>query len=122
MTSPVWPAAVNYAPLIDSWQVGQKSAPWLESQMNSGTDRRRAKYTLPIAMVGFALRLSDAEVAAFDSFYRADLVFGAAKFSMPIWVGSAFATRVCAFASPPQYAWAGRGFQRVTLSLKVENL
>lgn len=122
MSRPVWPVAVNHAPVQGSWKIAQKSAPPLESDMNSGATRRRNKYTMRIALVSFVLVMDAAEIVAFDAFYRDALGNGAARFDMPVWSGAGFVTRACAFHSVPAYEQHGAFRQRVTIALKVENL
>ncbi|WP_146090282.1 hypothetical protein, partial [Rhodoblastus acidophilus] len=108
MAIPSWPA-INYAIQQGSWQCPELSLAPLTSDMNAGTTRRRNKYTLRISKMQFVVSMTSAQLEVFKSFYFSTLSNGAARFTMPIWNGSAYVTRACAFQKDKVPAVQNRG-------------
>lgn len=123
MTIPAWPS-INYKALSGTWQLtGDAIAP-LASEMNSGTTRRRNKYTLRVSEMTFKLVMTAAEVATFRTFVTTTLGNGAARFTMPVWDGTAYVNRTVSFAkgSMPTYDTFSYQMSGVGLKLEVESL
>ena len=119
---PTWPSSVPLLPLRDSVNVVQTAEPPLVSEMNSGTTRRRRKFTIHIAKMQFTLVLTAVQAQYLQSFYEATLGDGAARFSIPlIWRGQNI-TRNCVFAQPIGFSEMTPNQQRVSVSLLIENL
>lgn len=108
--------------MLGSVQVPQTADAPVRSEMNSGTTRARRKYSLRIAHMSFALRMSNAQVATFKAFHETTLGDGAARFTMPVLFAGASVTRTVQFTDPPSYEVLGGGLNKVGVSLLVEAL
>lgn len=121
MTLAAWPS-IEYRPLTGSLKIAKTVEGPISSEMNSGTTRRRRKYSLRVAPVSFVLQLSNAEAAALKTFHEVTLGDGAARFTMPIYFAGAYVTKTCAFADPPSYEHPAFNLVNVSLSLLVESI
>lgn len=117
-----WPGAVGYAAQQGSWRVQQRHVPNIVTQMNSGTTRRRRKYTLRVARIQFDIVMNATELAAFNTFYDSTLGDGAERFTMNVWNGAAYVSRTCCFEAPPQFNEYAHLMVKVSFDLRVESL
>lgn len=122
MTIPAWPVGLPYSPLVGTLQISRTAEAPVSSDMNSGTTRRRRKYSLRIAPMTFQIMLTNSQAATFKTFHETTLGDGAARFTLPIWFAGAFATKTAVFAEPPSYDHIPPDAVKVSLSLLVEAL
>ena len=122
MPLPAWPSECNSWALLGSWQVAQMDNAPLTSDMNAGTTRSRRKYTMRITPMSFTLVFPDSELSAFKTFHAETLSAGSARFTMPVWDGTAYVERTVKFKSPPKMSEFAFGRTLVTIDLLVESL
>jgi len=93
MSLPVWPAAVPFEPLRDTWDVKPFRDP-LETEMEAGNIRTRRRPGDALPLIKWSADLSAAEFAAFQAFVSGSLFNASVRFRMPVSLdGAAFATR-----------------------------
>jgi hypothetical protein len=120
MAIPAWPA-INDTPLVDGFQ----NQPWgpgpIITQMEGGNVRTRRRPGDNISLIKQAVRLSDADLATFKTWFDTTLGGGAARFTMDVWTGIAFENKVCQFdlSSPVQFNYVVDDATDVVMSLRV---
>lgn len=122
MTIPAWPSTVPYNPTWGSYKIERTADEPLVTDMNSGTTRRRRKYSLRIAPVLMTIPMTDAQAVAFRLWHEATLMDGVSRFTMPVYFGGSYVTRTAVLAAPPSYDHVAPNYVNVSLSLLVENL
>jgi hypothetical protein len=115
MTLPAWPS-INSKPLRDSWSMPKPALAPLESDMDGGNTRRRARPGDNVAEIDQTIVLSAADYATYDAFYRATLGNGASRFTMSVWLGTGFATKTVSFIGMPTHAHYGAS---VSIAMKL---
>ncbi len=122
MTIPAWPSDLPYQSQVSDFSDDQLDNPVLSTDMNAGNTRQRRKYTLRISMQKLGIVLTAAQTLEFQAFHQS-IGSGAARFTMPVWNGSAYVTRnvaikdgIVAFS---QFAF---GQNKIVMTLRIENL
>lgn len=121
MAIPSWPAGVPYETTATGYALPQLAGAPLMTEMNAGTVRQRRKYTLPVAEMKLSIRMTAAEFQLFRAFH-ASIGNGAARFTMPVWNGSAYVTRTAQIKDQPDMSTFAFRTREVAMSLRVENL
>lgn len=118
----VWPVDVPHVPLAGSFQGAPYRAPDA-TEFEDGPTRARRPSTLRIATLRFAIRMSNAQFDTFHTWVKDVLVDGTLPFTMPVWRGGGFVTKVCRFARGGPFADdPGQGLRhRVSISIDVED-
>ncbi|MFG1349098.1 hypothetical protein [Xanthobacter autotrophicus] len=87
MSTPEWPSALSFAPLVGDWNVDPYRS-HIETEMEGGNVRiRRRPARLPLVQWGH--ELDPDQFAAFDDFVADTLFDGTARFLMPVTLGGA---------------------------------
>ena len=79
-----WPAGVRYRPLRDPYNVTQRFAPPIATEMEDGPERLRAASTAVWTKLAYQISLPNAEFATLDTFVVVTLVKATARFTMPV--------------------------------------
>ena len=122
MAIPSWPDGLPYASQVGDYAMSQLANPPLRSDMNSGTTRQRRKYTMRIAIQKLGIVMSADETQVFHAFHADTLGDGAARFTMPVWNGSAYVNRTVAIKDGPSETQFAVGQNKIALTLMIENL
>jgi hypothetical protein len=124
MAIPSWPAAVPSKPQSSSWSIDQHARPLLETDMDGGNVRARLQFVDVIGVTPYAILMTVAEYETFKAFMMTDLGHGAAEFTMPVYTGTACATktvRIIGGANAVKMQRVG-GKRLVSFSLDVRDL
>ena len=116
----IWPAAVPSKPNSDSLKGEPFRAP-LATDMEGGNRRRRRQVSKNIARLEMTIEMTDAQFVEFKGWVRDTLVDGTLPFTMPIYTGTAYQDRLCAFVEPYQFGAAGWGRHAVSFQVDVED-
>ena len=121
MTLPSWPIA-TYMPEQDSFQPLQRMLDPLATAMEGGNIRQRPRPGDNVGTVTQTIWMSFAEHDTFAAWVKTTLGNGTARFTMNVWLGTAFVSKVCQFVKPGsglQYAWMSVDKVAVTMTLRV---
>ncbi|MCS0501376.1 hypothetical protein [Ancylobacter mangrovi] len=92
MADPAWPTGLPYECEASAWS-SMPFRPPLVTEMEGGNVRLRARPGDAIEQQGWARRFTPAQFEIWTAFLRDDLAKGTRRFSMPVWLGSAYGTR-----------------------------
>jgi hypothetical protein len=93
MPLPAWPNDVPYLQRRQDWKITQPFIGPIETEMDGGNVRQRSRPGSNVATVEWRRRMTTAQHASFDTFVRATLSNGTARFTMPVWLGSSYVTK-----------------------------
>ncbi len=122
---PHWPADLPAQPLRQGWQLSRTYAPPLKSEMNSGLDRARKRFTVRMGEQRVAFDMTASQCKRLMQFLHDDLNDGASPFVMPVWeFDDLIERRVRMQEAGPSYEQvgflSGEPAYRVTFGLMVE--
>lgn len=119
MPLPVWDTTVP-TNARDGWQMTEMALAPLASEMEGGNKRLRGRPGDNVATVMYPLvPLTDAQMAAFRTFYRTTLSGGVSRFTMALMTDNSVSeTKTVQFDKSPSVTMDG-GFWFVTLPLRV---
>lgn len=117
-----WPA-VPYAPIRDSW----KRAPFLppiRTEMEGGNVRMRRRPGDNVAIISQVVEMTESELSTLDAWVVSDIGSGVGRFTMSVWLGSAFQSKTAQFEAgsgdfPYAVSAVTDGVVRVTMALRV---
>jgi hypothetical protein len=118
MSTPNWPAAINYLAERGSWNK-VPNEPVLRSEFDVGPARARRRFTSQVSRYSLTIQMSEDEYVLFEGFFQDDLRAGAAWFNMPFYMGrGGYEVKPVRFTEPYQVRDAG--FRQVKVSAKLE--
>lgn len=82
---PHWPVDLPAQPLRQGWQLARTYQPPLKSEMNSGLDRQRKRFTVRVGEQRVSFDMTASQCKRLRDFLHDDLNDGAAAFLMPVW-------------------------------------
>lgn len=93
----------------------------VRTDMDSGAARARRRFTAAPDMLKAAWRFTEAQMAAFRTFWEDDIGSGSAWFNLSLRDGrvSGLVTRVCRFNGPFQAQYEGAGMWTVQAEIEV---
>ena len=120
MANPSWPSNVEHRPEPTMWAPPLFTPP-RGTPMEGGNTRRRVKPGDAVAVSKWGQKFTDAQFAAFRSFYRDTLINGSLRFTMPVCLdGVSYENRVVQIVSGTlQTASSGHGLGVVSFDLRV---
>ncbi|MGJ4893782.1 hypothetical protein ACQR2B_06580 [Bradyrhizobium oligotrophicum] len=121
MTLPAWPIA-TYAPQQDSFQPIQRMRDPLATDMEGGNTRQRKRPGDNVGTLTQTVWMTMAEHDTFVDWVKMTLGNGTGRFTMNVWLGSAFVSKTCQFIKPGTqltYAYLTTDVVAVTMSLRV---
>lgn len=120
MALPSWPSNVEHRPDPTMWAPAVFTPP-RATEMEGGNVRLRVKPGDSVAISRWGQKLTDAQFAAFRTFYRGTLMNGAARFTMPVCLdGVSYEDRVVQIVSGTlQIAALEHGWGVVSFDLQV---
>lgn len=121
MAIPDWSTDVPHKPLKDSFKMQPWGAPPIVTEMQGGNVRIRRRPGDNVSLVSQTIRMTDAELTAFKSWFDTTISGGSSRFRLDVWNGTAYANKVCQFnlATPLQYDVQAEGVTDVTMELRV---
>lgn len=103
MTYPTYASTgLPYASMVDSWGQPDLYLDPTETDMEGGNKRLRAKPGNNVQRITFDILFTKAQADTFKTFVRSTLNFGTSRFTMTVWMGSAFVLKTVQFAKKPQ--------------------
>jgi hypothetical protein len=123
MALSTWPD-VPSQPQVDGFQQTPWSAPAIVTEMNGGNSRSRRRPGDNVTALLQRIRMTDSQLATFESWFSETLGGGAGRFTMDVWTGAAYENKVCQFnlSQPVQYAYVADDITDVVMQLKVFNV
>ena len=91
-----------HSPLADSWQCPQMYQDPLQTDMEGGNKRLRARPGDAVARYTFAILFTKAQFTTFKEFVADTLGGGTARFVMSVWDGTDHVLKVVQFAAAPK--------------------
>lgn len=85
MPLPVWPITLPQRPLREGYAVSAPSGHMSETEVEDGPAIRRRKVFSLWRRVQLRYRMTPAQKAAFETFWRQDLNAGVNEFTLPLW-------------------------------------
>lgn len=119
MAIPAWPDGVPYRPDMNSEQPVPRYLDPIKTDMEGGNQRQRARPGDNVGMVSYTVRMTKAQFATFDDWRKNTIGGGSGRFSVPVWMGAAFVTKVCQFSSVPKDKAVGTARVDVAIALRV---
>ncbi|MFC0243678.1 hypothetical protein [Rhodopseudomonas telluris] len=120
MALPTWPAGVSYAPDLNSISDLTLIRPPIKTEMEGGNVRLRSRPGDNVGTMSQTIRLDRAQFAVLRDWIKTTLGNGTARFSMPVWFGDGFETKVCQFSEgAPKYKPVGTRRVDVMMTLRV---
>ena len=119
-----WPETIPDTPLASSVQITPYGVNPIITEMEGGNTRIRRRPGDNVTLLRQTIRMTAAQLAAFNDFYANVTVGGSKRFRANVWSGSTMENRVCLFnlsAGGPQYtAVSGLpDYTDVAMSLRV---
>jgi hypothetical protein len=100
MADPAWPETLPYQPRRGEWSITRPEP--IRSDLEGANVRQRARAgDAGVRIVTQTLRFTLDELDEFEEFVADDLAGGVARFTMSVWLGSAYATKTVQFEKPP---------------------
>ena len=121
MPLPAWPVA-TFRPQWDSLQPLQRMLDPITTDMEGGNTRQRPRPGDNVGTIGQTIEMSYAEHDTLVAWVKGTLGNGTGRFTMDVWLGSAYANKVCQFIKPGtnlRYAYVGPDRVAVSMSLRV---
>jgi hypothetical protein len=121
MALPSWPIA-TYKPDPDSFQPIQRMLDPLETAMEGGNTRQRARPGDNVGTIVQTIWMSFAEHDTFVSWVKTTLGNGTGRFTANVWLGTSYVSKVCQFVKPGtnlKYSWIGPDKVGATMTLRV---
>jgi hypothetical protein len=120
---PAAPSTFPHTPEIDSHSIQWSLTP-VESPMNQGNVRRRARPGDRTASITQVVEMSWAEAQAFKTFWLDTLVLGTSRFTWTVWDGTAYQSgrEVQFVGEPPRIPPRSHNRVRVPMTLRVYDL
>lgn len=115
-----WPTNLNGLPERGSWQY--RPAPDnARTDFDQGPARVRRRFTTTLAELDFAVVMDYLEFEVFKAFVAYTLYSGTAWFSMSVFVGGEYSTRVVRLRDAKNpYESSDDGYSRIKVSMKLE--
>lgn len=102
MTVPAYEdTGLPYSPLVDSWQQPDLYQDPVETEMEGGNVRLRSAPGDDVEHIQFDILYTQAQYTTFKTFVKTTLNNGSSRFTMKVWMGSAFEVRTVQFAKKP---------------------
>lgn len=98
---------------------GSPAQSFIRTEMESGTQRQRSRFTAAPHQLNMSWALTAAEMAIFKSFYDVDIHRGADWFTMNVDVGDGIASHDCRFVAPYDYSRLSGPNWQVTAKVEV---
>ena len=121
MALPAWPIA-NYAPQQDSFQPLQRLLDPISTDMEGGNTRERPRPGDNVGSIKQTIWMTLADHDTFVAWVKTTLNNGTARFTMNVWLGSAFVSKTCQFIKPGSnlsYGYISTDVVAVTMALRV---
>lgn len=118
MPIPSWPA-VPYRPLRNGYSKSPLLAP-IRTEMDGGNVRMRRRPGDNVSIVSQTIWMTNSEFATLESWVSSTLGGGVARFTMSVWLGSAYSSKTCQFEAKGQdfpYSVASVGPDTVAVSM-----
>ncbi|MES2030837.1 MAG: hypothetical protein V4477_16780 [Pseudomonadota bacterium] len=124
MTLPAWPIS-TYAPQQDSFSPIQRALDPISTDMEGGNTRERARPGDNVGSITQTIWMTMAEHDTFVAWVKSTLGNGTGRFTMMVWLGSSFVSKVCQFIKPGSnltYGYITTDVVAVTMTLRVYDI
>ena len=124
MTLPTWPIT-TYAPQQDSFKPLQRMLDPIATDMEGGNTRQRPRPGDNVGTIGQTIWVSLADHDTLVNWIKTTLNNGTARFTMPVWLGSAFVSKTVQFLKPGTgltYGYVSTDIVAVSMTLRVYNV
>ncbi len=121
MALPAWPIA-TYKPQQDSFSPLQRSLDPISTEMEGGNTRERARPGDNVGSITQTIWMPMAEYDTFTAWVKTTLGGGTGRFTMMVWLGSSYVSKVCQFIKPGSNLTSGyvsTDVTAVTMTLRV---
>ena len=119
MAVPTWPAGVRYAPDLSSMSGIKRFRDPIKTDMEGGNTRLRARPGDNVGSMAQTIVMPRADFNTFTEWVKTTLNNGTGRFSVDVWLGNGFETKVCQFDGGPTYQPRGTQRVAVTMNLRV---
>lgn len=121
MTLPTWPISA-YMPVQDGFQPLQRMLDPIATDMEGGNTRERPRPGDNVGTITQTIWMSMADHDTFVGWVKTTLNNGTARFTMNVWLGSSYVSKVCQFIKPGtqlKYGYLSATEVAVTMTLRV---
>lgn len=124
MPLPSWPSDVPYAFQDDGGSPIQRALPPIATEMEGGNQRQRPRPGDDVSTIAQTIVMTNAQFATFTTWWKDTLNLGTARFTAPVWTGTAYVTKTCMFApdGKPEDSFKVNDAVAVSMKLRVSNL
>lgn len=122
MSIPAWPADFPYAPDLNTVQPLTRLLDPIKTEMDGGNIRLRSRPGDNVGQTSYSIPMTNAQIAAFNSWVKTTLNNGTSRFSVPVWADNTFVTKTCQFSAVPKSGRIGGGRVAVSVSLRVYDI
>lgn len=121
MALPAWPIS-TYSPQQDSFQGVQRMLEPISTDMEGGNTRERSRPGDNVGSLTQTIRISMADHDTLVAWIKNTIGNGTGRFTMNVWLGSAFVSKVCQFVkggAGVKYSYVAVSSVDVTMNLRV---
>ena len=119
MPLPAWLPDVPYQQRRGDWRIPHPFIGPIETEMEGGNVRQRSRPGSNVATVEWRRRMTAGQYSSFDTFVRATLSNGSARFTMPVWLGSSYITKTVQIVKDSLAVEQDGLFISVSMTLRV---